>query len=126
MAFSKRLLAFPLILATLGVTLLAASSGEKLKQVNAKYVCFINKKHFDKPQKEVVIDGRKYYGCCEDCIKQLTDDPASRVAIDPINGREIDKAGAVVGIDKAGNVYFFQNSDHLKKFRVPAEIPSGQ
>ena len=124
MVFSKKLLAVPMILTILAGTALAASTGEKLKEVKAKYVCFINKKHFDKPQTAVVVEGRKYYGCCEDCTKQLAEDPASRVAIDPVNGKQVDKAGAVIGVDKAGNVYFFQNADNLKKFRVPASAPA--
>ena len=114
----KRLLAFSII-AALPLALLAAT-GERVKQVEAKYTCFINKKHFDKPQTEVVVNGKKYYGCCENCTAQLLQDPATRVAIDPVSGKEVDKADAVIGIDKAGNVYFFQSEKNLKKFRVPA------
>lgn len=117
MAFRK-LLAFS-VLAAMPVALLAAG-GEKVKQVEAKYTCFINKKHFDKPQTEVIVAGKRYYGCCDNCTKQLTEDPASRVAIDPVSGKEVDKADAVIGIDKGGNVYFFQTAENLKKFRVPA------
>jgi YHS domain-containing protein len=119
MAFSKRLLAFLLVSAILAIPVLAASGSEKLKQVDAKFVCFINKKHFDKPQTEVVVNGKKYYGCCDDCAKQLTEDPKTRVATDPVSGKEVDKAGAVIGMDKAGNVYFFENAANLKRFRVP-------
>jgi YHS domain-containing protein len=114
----KRLLALSII-AALPVALLAAS-GEKVKQVEAKYTCFINKKHFDKPQTEIIVNGKKYYGCCENCASQLTQDPSTRVAIDPVSGKEVDKADAVIGMDKAGNIYFFQSEDNLKKFRVPA------
>jgi YHS domain-containing protein len=118
MAF-KKLLAFSII-AALPLAVLAAASGEKVKQVEAKYTCFVNKKHFDKPQTEIIVNGRKYYGCCESCVTQLMQDPTTRVAIDPVSGKEVDKAEAVIGIDKAGNVYFFQSADNLNKFRVPA------
>jgi YHS domain-containing protein len=50
----------------------------------------------------------------------LTQYPTTGVAIDPVSGKEVDKAEAVIGIDKAGNVYFFQSEENLKKFRVPA------
>lgn len=119
MALGKTLILVPLMAAML-VPVLAAASGEKVKQVDPKYVCFINKKHFDKPQTEVVVNGKKYYGCCQNCVKQLTADPKARLTTDPVSGKEIDKADAVVGVDKAGNVYFFQNAENLKKFRVPA------
>lgn len=120
MVFSKRLLAFSLVSAILAIPVMAAPAGEKLKKVDAKYTCFINKKHFDKPQTEVVVDGKKYYGCCQDCTRQLTEDPKTRVAVDPLSGKEVDKASAAIGMDKAGNVYFFENDGNLKKFRVPA------
>jgi YHS domain-containing protein len=120
MTFSKRLLAFSLVSAILAIPVLAAAGGEKVKRVDAKYVCFITRKHFDQPQTAVVVDGKKYYGCCEDCSKQLREDPKSRVAVDPVSGKELDKGVAVVGMDKAGNVYFFENETNLKKFRVPA------
>ncbi len=119
MTFSKRLLAFSLVSSILAIPVLAAS-GEKVKKVEAKFVCFVNQKHFNKPQTEVVVDGKKYYGCCEDCTKQLTENPKIRVAVDPVSGKEVDKAVAVIGMDKAGNVYFFENETNLKKFRVPA------
>ena len=50
----------------------------------------------------------------------LTQYPTTGVAIDPVSGKEVDEAEAVIGIDKAGNVYFFQSEENLKKFRVPA------
>ena len=114
----KKLLAFSII-AVLPIALLAAS-GEKVKQVEAKYTCFINKKHFDKPQTEVVVNGKKYYGCCENCSTQLMQDRAARMSVDPVSGKELDKADAVIGMDKAGNIYFFQTAENLRKFRVPA------
>jgi YHS domain-containing protein len=110
----KRLLAFSII-AALPVALLAASS-EKVKQVEAKYTCFINKKHFDKPQTEIIVNGKKYYGCCENCASQLTQDPTARVAIDPVSGKEV---------DQAGNVYFFQTEENLKNSGSLREVSFG-
>ncbi|HVP00319.1 MAG TPA: hypothetical protein VMT15_19745 [Bryobacteraceae bacterium] len=123
MALRREFLLFPLIAAMVATPALAASGGEKVKEVNAKYVCFINKKHFDSPQKEVVVNGKKYYGCCDMCVKQLNEDAKSRMATDPVSGKEVDKADAKIGIDKAGNVYFFENEGNLKKFRVSSQTP---
>ena len=94
-----------------------------MKQVNANYTCFVSLKHFDEPQTAVEVNGKKYYGCHEDCAKQLTGDPTSRVAVDPVSKKEVDKADAVVGADKAGNIYFFENQRDLKRFRVPTSVP---
>lgn len=86
-----------------------AGDGERVNQVESKYVCFINKQHFDKPQAAVTVEGRLYYGCCENCLPTLATDPKSRVDVDPVSGNQVDKATAVVGVDKAGRVYFFEN-----------------
>lgn len=96
------------------------SQGERVKQVAPANVCFINKQHFDKPQTPVAVDGKMYYGCCPGCTQTLQNDPKSRVEVDPVSGKEVDKAKAVIGADKNGKVYFFENVENLKKFRVPA------
>jgi len=121
---AKKLWAFALTAALLSIPVLAASSGEKVKAVDGKYVCFMMGKRFAKPQQAVVVDGKKYYGCCEHCRAQLREDPATRFAIDPVNGKQVDKADAVIGVDKAGNVYFFESTANLKKFRVPTSAPA--
>src|SRR5579884_351657 len=103
----------------LSVPAILAASGEKVKQVSPEFICMINKKHYPKEQTLVVVDGRNYYACCDPCVKQLKDNPESRKDVDPVSGKTVDKATAAVGIDKEGNVYFFENTDNLKKFRVP-------
>jgi YHS domain-containing protein len=80
-------------------------------------------KCFDTQQTAVVVDRKMYYGCCAECIKQLAEDPKSRVAVDPVSKKEEDKADAVVGLDKAGNIHFSESQRNLKKFRVPASVP---
>lgn len=124
MTISRRAMIAVLTIAALAVTLpvLLAASGEKLKQVSSEFVCMVNKKHFDKEQTPVTVDGHTYYACCEMCVKQLKENPASRVDVDPVSGKTIDKSTAAVGIDKEGNVYFFENPENLKKFRVPAKV----
>ncbi|HYA18577.1 MAG TPA: hypothetical protein VEF06_13990 [Bryobacteraceae bacterium] len=119
MELPKKLWVLPLIAILAGGTVLAAAAGEKVKQVDAKYVCFVTLKKFDKPLTPTVIEGRKYYGCCDDCAKTLNTDPNSRIAVDPVTNKEVDKAMAVIGVDKAGHVYFFENETNLKTFRVP-------
>lgn len=125
MALLNRLVGLPTALAVLSLTIPLSAAphvgeGERVKQVAAGNVCFITKQHFAKPQTPVVVDGKTYFGCCADCAQTLQNDPKSRVDVDPVSGKEVDKATAVIGADKAGKVYFFENVENLKKFRVPA------
>lgn len=96
-------------------------SGETVTQVEAKYTCMVEKKYFDDPQEPVVIDEHTYYVCCKMCAAQLLEDPASRKDVDPVSGKEVNKATAVVGVSAAGKVYFFENAENLKQFRAPLE-----
>ncbi len=81
----------------------------------------INKKEFKTAQESVEINGHTYYYCCAMCRTQLQEDAKTRVDKDPVSGKEVDKATASIGVDKAGNVYFFENVENLQKFRVPAK-----
>lgn len=110
-----------LILAVSSFSVLLAEAGEKVKQVDSKYVCMITNKHFASEQMPVSVEGRTYYACCAMCKNQLRDDPTTRTAVDPVSGNKVDKATAVVGVDKAGNVYFFESTKNLNEFRVPAK-----
>jgi YHS domain-containing protein len=108
-------------LAVSSFSVLFASAGEKVKQVDARYVCMITKKHFTSEQMAVNVEGRTYYACCDMCKTELRDEPSSRTDIDPVSGNKVDKASAVVGVDNAGNVYFFENVENLTQFRVPSK-----
>jgi YHS domain-containing protein len=121
MALAKRGLGLVLTISSFSLVLVTAAEqqGERVKQVDSKYVCMITKKHFATEQMQVSIEGRSYYTCCEMCKTQLLEDPSTRVDIDPVSGNQVDKAIAIVGVDKAGNVYFFENTPNLLRFRVP-------
>jgi len=119
MVLGKRCIA--VVVAGLLVSLVAAAADEKVKQVDSKYVCMITKKHFKTEQMQVKVEGRTYYACCDMCKTQLADDPSTRSDVDPVSGNKVDKATAVVGVDKTGNVYFFENVQNLERYRVPAK-----
>lgn len=88
-----------------------------LRVVEAKYVCMINNQRFDKEQIPVEVNGQTYYGCCEMCKGRLGGDPQSRVATDPVSGRQVDKAKAVIGVDRGGSAFYFENEDNLKRYK---------
>ena len=126
---TKRLSALLVSAAFLSIPLLAAE-GERVKQVNPKNICFVNKTRFIRTLESVKVDGRAHYGCCKDCLTKLVEDPNARLETDPVSGNPVDKAVAVIGVDKDGKIYFFESKENLRKFRTPAKseaaIPTGE
>ena len=93
------------------------SQGEAwLKPVEAQYVCMMNNKVFDKPQIAIEIEGKTYYGCCPMCADRLKNDVSLRTATDPVSGKQVDKASAVIGADTQGMTYYFESKENLDKF----------
>ena len=123
MSVVTRCIALLALIAMVTLPILAAS--DEVKQVNPKHICFMTGKRFDRGLKSVTVSGKTYYGCCGDCLAQLQDDPKARQAVDPVSGKTIDKADALIGVDKNGKIYFFEDRQNLKKFRAPTEIPTG-
>lgn len=87
-----------------------------LKPVEAQYVCMMNNKVFDSPQMAIEIEGKTYYGCCPMCKEMLGKDPAKRSAVDPVSGKTVDKATAVIGADPHGMTYYFENQENFDKY----------
>lgn len=88
-----------------------------LKPVEAKYVCMVNNKVFDKAQIPVEVDGKTYYGCCSMCKKKLQISSELRNAKDPVSGHEVNKSSAVIGADSDGKVYYFENVENMRIFK---------
>jgi len=93
-------------------------SDDLVTLVEAKRVCMINNKAFDKDQIPVSIDGRTYYGCCDMCKKKLEEGATSRTAVDPVSGETVDKARAIIGATKDGGVLYFQSEENFRKFNT--------
>jgi YHS domain-containing protein len=94
----------------------------KLTRVEPKTVCMINEHAMGKDQIPVEVEGRTYYGCCDMCKKALSTDAAKREAVDPISGKKVDKAKAVIGAQEDGKVFYFENEENLTKYNAKAEI----
>lgn len=92
------------------------TTSPELKQVESKYVCMVTNQLYDKEQIPVAVDGKMYYGCCQMCEAKLKEDPSSRMATDPVSGKEVDKSTAVIGAAPDGKVYYFENAEDLKAF----------
>lgn len=87
-----------------------------LKPTEAQYVCMMNNKVFDKPQIAIEVEGKTYYGCCPMCADKLKNDVSLRTATDPVSGKQVDKASAVIGADTHGMTYYFESKENLDKF----------
>jgi YHS domain-containing protein len=116
---SFALLAMAMMIAV-GLSAVAQAQDDQsgLVQVETKYVCMINNQRFDKEQIAVAVAGKTYYGCCEMCKDKLKNDPKSRMAVDPVSGKKVDKAKAVIGANAAGKVFYFENVQNLKKYKA--------
>ncbi|HEX8618807.1 MAG TPA: hypothetical protein VF911_14585 [Thermoanaerobaculia bacterium] len=110
------LLALSLLLA---VTAFAqeAPSGT-LKKVEPKTVCMINEHAMGKDQIPVEVDGKTYYGCCAMCKKALAENADKRVAVDPVTGKQVDKATAVIAAQEDGRVFYFESDETLAKYNA--------
>jgi YHS domain-containing protein len=111
-------------LAVLCLALLAsqASAGDAgikpaLKKVEAKKVCMVNNQVFDKDQIPVQVEGKTYYGCCEMCKERLSKDVEARTAVDPVTGKKVDKATAVIAAMEDGKVLYFESQETLAQYQ---------
>jgi len=94
----------------------AAAFAEPLTRVDAKRVCMVNNTVFPKDQIPVEVDGKTYFGCCEMCKGRLAQDAGARSAIDPVSGKTVDKATAVIGTTSDGKVLYFENEQTFSQF----------
>lgn len=111
----KYIILVSVILLTLSNARLVLAS-EHMTIVPTNKVCMITNMLFPRVQIPVEHDGKTYYGCCENCKKTLSEDAASRAAVDPVSGKTIDKATAVIAARDDGSVVYFENKKNFNKF----------
>lgn len=110
-----------LFLVLLALPVFAADAPEQkaeswLKPVKAPFICMMNDKAFDREQLPVKVGDRTYYGCCPMCKEMLQKDASKRSSVDPVSGKTVDKATAVIGADTNGKVYYFENEKDFQTF----------
>lgn len=110
---------FAALAVVLTVALGYSASPELLSRAKSNHVCMMTDKIFPVAQIPVPIDGKTYYGCCSMCAGKLAHDPGLRQAIDPVSGRKVDKADAVIGASKEGEVFYFESEKNLTAFHKP-------
>src|SRR5215475_13835326 len=98
-----------LVCVAVGIALASPAVAETLASVQAKRVCMVNDTVFPKDQIPVAVDGKTYFGCCEMCKGRLAQDASMRQATDPVSGKPVDKAKAVLGAKPDGKVLYFES-----------------
>ena len=94
----------------------AAEAAPALRRVETKHVCMINNQDMGRDQIPVEVEKKTYYGCCEGCKKALAEKPETRVAIDPVSGKTVDKSSAVIGAKADGSVLYFESEKTFEEF----------
>lgn len=68
----------------------------------------------------VNINGKTYYGCCNETQANLYTDSTKRVAIEPITQKTIDKSEALIFLDldkiKDNKVLYFESKENHDKY----------
>jgi YHS domain-containing protein len=102
-----------------------AAASAVLRKVPGDEVCMMNNRFMKEKQIPVPIDGRTYYGCCAMCKDKLTNDAAARTATDPVSGRPVDKAVAVIGAKPSNAVVYFENQENFDAYvRAGGSVPT--
>jgi YHS domain-containing protein len=100
----------------LASTTTAATQLTRVEDVSQ--VCMVNNQFMGKAQIPVAVEGKTYFGCCEMCKDRLTRDVTARMAKDPVSGKDVDKASAVIAKRGNGQVLYFENAQNLERFRA--------
>lgn len=85
---------------------------------DSSQICMVNNQFMGREQIPVEVDGKTYFGCCEMCKGRLARDPSSRSAKDPVSGKLVDKASAVIAKRPSGEVIYFESKDTFERYRI--------
>lgn len=97
----------------------AAAAAAALTRVeNVAQVCMVNDQFMGKEQIPVTVGGKTYFGCCAMCKEKLEKSNTARTATDPVTGKPVDKAVAVIARDDSGKVFYFESEDTMRRFKL--------
>lgn len=99
------------------VTASASAAASTLVRIDdASTVCMVNDQYMGSPQIPVAVLGKTYFGCCAMCKQKLETNEAVRTAIDPVSGKRVDKANAVIARNEKGRVLYFEDESNLRRY----------
>lgn len=112
------LLAMMLALAFFAVPTVAVGEGIPDLRIEGdpSLICMVTDRYMGSEQLPVEVDGKTYYGCCGGCVGKIVNKKSVRTGIDPVSGAEVDKATAVIGVEKGGKVLYFESEETLNEY----------
>ncbi|MET0384868.1 MAG: hypothetical protein ABW321_02860 [Polyangiales bacterium] len=100
-----------------GAAPLGGSALTRITEAEHAGLCMLSNRylgeHRDVP---IEVEGKTYHGCCANCAARLGARPEARTAQDPITGKPVDKASAVLARDKENRVYYFESEATLAQY----------
>lgn len=86
--------------------------------IDPKMVCMVNNMYMGIDQIPVIVQGKTYYGCCDQCVYDLNNNETVRYAIDPYNKVSVDKANAFITMNptKKGAILYFESEQNARKY----------
>lgn len=93
-----------------------AQAASAARVTDRKLVCMLQDSLQTREGLEHIYNGKKYYLCCGGCLAGFEQNPARYShAVDPVNGKQVDKADAAIYGYK-GRAYFFSSQNTLQTF----------
>ena len=90
----------------------AAAATGLVRIADSGNICMLSNRYLgEKKYVPSEVDGKTYYGCCAGCAAKLAATPEARVAVDPVSGKSVDKATAVLARDGRGQVLYFESEE---------------
>lgn len=90
---------------------------EAIARTEPSHACMASNRDTGRPQAFTEVEGKRYYGCSEACIANLGENAAFRYSIDPVSGRRVDKALAVLGAKPGGELLYFESEETFRAYR---------
>jgi len=95
----------------------AGRSEPALIRIASSNTCMGSNQAQEKAQDYAIIDGKPYYGCTDMCIVNLRQNAGFRYGRDPVSGKKVDKATAIVGARKNGQLLYFESEKNFLTYR---------
>jgi YHS domain-containing protein len=88
----------------------AEASGALTRISDHGGVCMLSNRYLgERADVPVQVEGKTYRGCCANCAARLGSQAEARTANDPVTGKPVDKASAVLARDANNRVYYFES-----------------